>query len=69
MPEDKLKQEYEARKSEFDTPEQRQLQQMLLPDEAKAKDAEAQLAAGKDFAAVAKSVAETPMPARSISAG
>jgi peptidyl-prolyl cis-trans isomerase D len=57
VPEDKLKQEYEARKNELGTAEERQLQQMLLPDETKAKDAEAQLAAGKDFAEVAKSVA------------
>jgi len=57
VPEDKLKQEYEARKSEFDKPEERQLQQILLSDEAKAKDAEAQLAAGKDFSEIAKSVA------------
>ena len=57
VPEDRLKQEYQSRLGEFGQPEERQLQQMLLPDEAKAKTAEADLAAGQDFAAVAKSVA------------
>ena len=57
MPEDKLHQEYQARADEFHTPEQRHLEQMLLPNEAKAKEAEAQLAAGKNFATVAKNVA------------
>ncbi len=54
---DKLKQQYDARKDEFQTPEQRKIEQMLLPDEAKAKEAEAQLATGQDFAAVAKTEA------------
>lgn len=54
---DKLKNAYQARLDEFHTPETRQLQQMLLPDKAKADTAEAQLAAGKPFAAVAKTVA------------
>lgn len=57
VPEDRLKQEYQSRIAEFGQPEERQLQQMLLSDEAKAKTAEADLAAGQDFAAVAKSVA------------
>ena len=58
VPEDKLREEYQARAAEFHTAEQRHLQQILLPDEAKAKDAEAQLAAGKNFATVAKEVAD-----------
>src|SRR6266851_3377603 len=58
VPEDKLRDEYQARIAEFHTPEQRHLQQILLADEAKAKDAEARLASGKDFAAVAKDVAD-----------
>jgi peptidyl-prolyl cis-trans isomerase D len=58
VPEDKLREEYQSRIGEFHTPEQRHLQQILLPDEAKAKDAEAQLASGKDFATVAKNVAD-----------
>ena len=57
VPDDKLKDAYQARLDEFHTPETRQLQQMLLPDKAKADAAEAQLAAGKPFAAVAKAVA------------
>lgn len=57
IPDDKLEADYKARMDEFHTPEQRQLQQMVMPDEAKAKEAEAQLAAGKDFATVAKDVA------------
>ena len=57
VPDDKLKDAYQARLDEFHTPETRQLQQMLLPDKTKADAAEAQLAAGKPFAAVAKAVA------------
>jgi peptidyl-prolyl cis-trans isomerase D len=58
VPEDKLREEYQTRAAEFHTAEQRHLQQILVPDEAKAKEAEGQLAAGKDFAAVAKDVAD-----------
>jgi peptidyl-prolyl cis-trans isomerase D len=54
---EQLHQEYQSLIAQFTTPEQRHLQQMLLPDEAKAKEAAAALAAGKDFAAVAKDVA------------
>lgn len=57
VPDSKLKDAYQARLDEFHTPETRQLQQMLLPDKAKADAAEAQLASGKPFAAVAKGVA------------
>ena len=57
VPDDKLKDAYQARLDEFHTPETRQLEQILLPDKAKADAAEAQLAAGKPFAAVAKAVA------------
>jgi peptidyl-prolyl cis-trans isomerase D len=57
VPESKLKSEYAARQNEFQTPEQRDIQQMLLPDEATAKEAKAQLASGKDFATVAKTLA------------
>lgn len=57
VPEDKLREEYQNRIAEFHTPEQRHLQQILLSDEAKAKEAETQLAAGKDFAQVAQEVA------------
>ena len=57
VPDDKLKDAYQARLDEFHTPETRQLQQMLLSDKTKADAAEAQLAAGKPFATVAKAVA------------
>jgi peptidyl-prolyl cis-trans isomerase D len=57
VPDDKLRQEYQNRLAEFQTPEQRHFQQILLSDETKAKEAASQLAAGKDFATVAKDVA------------
>lgn len=57
VPEDKLKSEYQTRRNEFQTPEERDVQQLLLPDEAKAKAAEAELKT-KDFAAVAKEQAD-----------
>jgi peptidyl-prolyl cis-trans isomerase D len=56
VPEEKLREEYQNRVAEFHTPEQRHLQQILLSDEAKAKDAETALAAGKDFAQAAQEV-------------
>jgi peptidyl-prolyl cis-trans isomerase D len=55
--EDKLRAEYEQRKEEFETPEQRQIQQILSPSEDKAKEAEAALAAGRDWKEVATSIA------------
>ena len=57
VPANKLKTEYDSRQNEFQTPEQRDIQQMLLSDEATAKTAKAQLDAGKDFATVAKTLA------------
>jgi peptidyl-prolyl cis-trans isomerase D len=57
VPDEKLREEYQNRISEFHTLEQRHLQQILLSDEAKAKEAEGALAAGKDFAAVAQELA------------
>jgi peptidyl-prolyl cis-trans isomerase D len=58
VPEDKLREEYQNRLDQFHTPEKRRLQQILLTDEAKAREAAAQLAQGKDFEAVAKDVAQ-----------
>ncbi|HEX3499799.1 MAG TPA: peptidyl-prolyl cis-trans isomerase [Stellaceae bacterium] len=58
VPESKLRDEYQSRLDEFQTPDRRQLEQILVPDEAKAKEVETQLAAGKDFTAVAKDVAD-----------
>ncbi|MGH7014703.1 MAG: peptidyl-prolyl cis-trans isomerase [Stellaceae bacterium] len=57
VPDSKLKDAYQAQLDEFHTPETRQIEQMLLPDKAKADAAEVQLKAGKNFAAVAKAVA------------
>lgn len=60
VPEDKLKEAYEQRKSEFDRPEQREVEQIVLSDEAKAKDAAGRLAAGEDFAKVAQETTGAP---------
>jgi peptidyl-prolyl cis-trans isomerase D len=57
VPESKIRDEYQSRLDEFQTPDRRQLEQILVPDEAKAKEVETALAAGKDFATVAKEVA------------
>jgi peptidyl-prolyl cis-trans isomerase D len=54
---DKLRDEYQGRIAEFHAPEERHFQQMLLPEEAKAKAAAAALGEGKDFAEVAKDLA------------
>jgi peptidyl-prolyl cis-trans isomerase D len=53
IPEDKVREEYEQRKDEFGTPEQRDVQQILAPSEETAKEVEAALAAGKDWKDVA----------------
>jgi peptidyl-prolyl cis-trans isomerase D len=57
IPEAKLRREYEERKDEYDTPEQRQIQQILAPTEEKAKEVEAALQAGKDWQEVATNLA------------
>ncbi|MDE2166621.1 MAG: peptidyl-prolyl cis-trans isomerase [Alphaproteobacteria bacterium] len=57
VPDSRLHDAYQARLDEFHTPETRQLQQLLLSTKAKADEAETQLKAGKNFAAVAKAVA------------
>ena len=54
--EDELRKEYEQRKDEFETPERREIQQILAPSEEKAKEAEAALAAGKDWKEVATTI-------------
>lgn len=59
IPDAKLAAEYKTRADEFRDPEKRQFQQLLLPDEAKAKEAKAALDAGKDFAAIAKDNGES----------
>ncbi|MBU0723532.1 MAG: SurA N-terminal domain-containing protein [Alphaproteobacteria bacterium] len=57
IPEPELRQEYEARRAGYTTPETRDLDQMLFSDEATARKAADALAAGQDFAAVAKEIA------------
>lgn len=60
IPEDRLRQEYEQRKDEFATPEQREIQQLLAPTEDKAKEAEADVEAGKDWTEIAKALGQDP---------
>jgi len=55
--EQKLKAEYQARLSQFQTSERRKLEQILVNDEAKVKEVQDQLAQGKDFLDVAKTIA------------
>jgi peptidyl-prolyl cis-trans isomerase D len=54
IPDDKLRQAFDDRRGEFDIAEKRQVQHMLLPDEATAKKASDLLAQGRSFADVAK---------------
>jgi peptidyl-prolyl cis-trans isomerase D len=56
IPEAKLKSAYDQRQDEFVLPERRDVQQILATSEDKAKAAEAALAAGKDWAEVARTV-------------
>jgi peptidyl-prolyl cis-trans isomerase D len=58
IPQDKVREEYNQRKDEFETPEQRQVQQILAPSEEKATEAETALAAGKDWKDVATTIAK-----------
>src|ERR1700757_3752758 len=57
IPEAKLKEEYEQRQDELQIPERREVEQILAPWEDKAKEAEAALAAGKDWREVATTIA------------
>jgi peptidyl-prolyl cis-trans isomerase D len=57
IPESKLKEEYDQRQDELQIPERREVEQILAPSEEKAKDAEAALAAGKDWREVATAIA------------
>jgi peptidyl-prolyl cis-trans isomerase D len=57
IPEEKLRKEYDERKDEFVTPERRDVEQILASSEDKAKEAEAALAAGKDWKEVATKIA------------
>jgi peptidyl-prolyl cis-trans isomerase D len=58
--EDKLKKEYELRKDDFETAETREIQQILAPSEDKAKEVEAQVAAGKDWKEIATGLGQDP---------
>jgi len=60
IPEDRLRSEYDERKDEFETLEQRQIQQILASSEEKAKEVEAALAAGKDWQEAATSAGMDP---------
>lgn len=57
IPEAKLKEEYDQRQDELQIPERRDMEQILAPSEEKAKEAEAALAAGKDWREVATTIA------------
>ena len=57
IPEAKLKEEYDQRQDELQIPERRDVEQILAPTEEKAKEAEAALAAGKDWREVATRIA------------
>ena len=56
IPEAKLKEQYDQRRDDFVVPERRDVQQILAPSEAKAKEAKAALAAGKDWNEVATTI-------------
>jgi peptidyl-prolyl cis-trans isomerase D len=57
IPEAKLKEEYDQRQDELQIPERRDVEQILAASEDKAKEAEAALAAGKDWREVATAIA------------
>jgi peptidyl-prolyl cis-trans isomerase D len=57
IPDAKLKAEFDERQDDFQLPEQREVQQILAPSEDKVKEAEAALAAGKDWNEVATQIA------------
>jgi peptidyl-prolyl cis-trans isomerase D len=57
IPEAKLKEEYDQRQDELQIPERRDVEQILAPSEEKAKEAEAALAAGRDWREVATAIA------------
>lgn len=57
---DEVSAEYQKRVEEFKTPERRHLEQILVPDQSVADQAEAALKGGRTFATVAKDVAKLP---------
>jgi peptidyl-prolyl cis-trans isomerase D len=58
IPEAKLHQAWEQRKSQFGKPEERDIEQILTPSDAVAKEAEAALKAGKSWSEVATTIAK-----------
>ncbi|MBV8120098.1 MAG: SurA N-terminal domain-containing protein [Alphaproteobacteria bacterium] len=56
VPQEKLKSAYDQRQDEFVLPERREVQQILVPSQEKAKAVEAALAEGKDWAEVARRI-------------
>ncbi|MGE5573302.1 MAG: peptidyl-prolyl cis-trans isomerase [Bacteroidota bacterium] len=58
--EDEVKKYYDEHKDEFKEPEQVKARHILVKDEKTAKDIEKQLAAGADFAELAKAKSEDP---------
>jgi peptidyl-prolyl cis-trans isomerase D len=57
IPEDRLRKAWDERRDEFGKPEQRDIQQILAPSAAKAKEAAAALKAGQDWREVATKIA------------
>ncbi|MBL8550735.1 MAG: SurA N-terminal domain-containing protein [Hyphomonadaceae bacterium] len=57
VPEDRVREEFNARRARFEQPEKRSFVQISSPDEAKARDAAARLGRGEDPAAVASALA------------
>jgi peptidyl-prolyl cis-trans isomerase D len=57
VPEDQLRSEFEARKAEFETPERRAVEQVVVQEQAKADTIVSAVKAGKSFADAVKEVA------------
>jgi peptidyl-prolyl cis-trans isomerase D len=55
-----IEEEYQTRLPELSIPERRDVEQLLLPDEAAAKAAQARLSAGTDIATIAKETGQAP---------
>ncbi|MDA0664779.1 MAG: peptidyl-prolyl cis-trans isomerase [Proteobacteria bacterium] len=58
IPDDQLRQAYENRIDAYRQPDRRTVQQIILPDEAAAKNVVAKLAEGREFVALAEEVAQ-----------
>ncbi|MHA1600566.1 MAG: SurA N-terminal domain-containing protein [Alphaproteobacteria bacterium] len=60
VPETELRNEYESRRGDFDIQERRTIEQIVLPDEATARQVEDQLKGGTTFAAAAEAATGQP---------